>query len=80
MGQKLTLVIAALIAVILLLTYGAVDALLPSGVLEHRTQVVVVLSLLVVFLILLSPIAVEVDSDPRPLSGPGKSPKGPNLP
>ena len=80
LGEKLTLLIIFLSAIILILIFRVVDVFLPVWIVEHRIQVAAAISLIVVFLIFLFPVAVEVDENPRPLSGPGKNPKGPNLP
>ena len=80
LGEKLTLLIIFLSAIILILISRLVDVFLPVWIVEHHTQIAAALLLIVVFLILLFPVAIEVDENPRPLSGPGKNPKGPNLP
>jgi hypothetical protein len=46
----------------------------------HRTQIIGILLLILFIMILVSPVLIEANSNPRTLSGPGKNPKGPNLP
>ena len=80
LGEKLTLLIMFLITIILILIFRLFDGFLPVWIVEHHIQVTGAISLIVVLLIFLFPVAIEVDENPRPLSGPGKNPKGPNLP
>jgi len=79
-GEKLILLIIFLSAIVLILIFRVVDVFLPVWIVEHHIQVAAAISLIVVLLIFLFPVAIEVDENPRPLSGPGKNPKGPNLP
>ena len=79
-GEKLILLIIFLSAIVLILIFIVVDVFLPVWIVEHHIQVAAAISLIVVLLIFLFPVAIEVDENPRPLSGPGKNPKGPNLP
>ena len=80
LGERLTLLIIFLSAIVLILIFRVVDVFLPIWIVEHHIQIAAAISLIVVFLIFLFPVAIEVDENPRPLSGPGKNPKGPNLP
>lgn len=79
MGRRLTLLIAFLVVVLLGLIFSLGEAWWPTWLLEHRTQVEGIIVLAVSCLILLSPVIIEADSNPRPLSGPGKNPEGPRL-
>ena len=80
LGEKLTLLIIFLSAIVLILIFRIADVLLQVWIVEHHIQIAAAISLIVFFLIFLFPVAIEVDESPRPLSGPGKNPKGPNLP
>ena len=71
----LALLIVFLIAVILMLLLGEGDFLLPAGMVAYRNQIAGVLSFVVIILILLFPIIVDFNSNPRTLSGPGKDPR-----
>jgi uncharacterized RDD family membrane protein YckC len=85
-GQKLVrvakrgsaLIIVSLIAIAFVLIFRIGEGLM--WVIEKRTQIIGVVLLALFFLLLWYPIMIEVTSNPRPLSGPGKNPKGPNLP
>ena len=79
MGRRLTLLIAFLVAVLLGLIFSVGEAWWPVWLLAHRTQVGGIILFSVICLILLSPVIIEADSNPRPLSGPGKNPEGPRL-
>jgi len=52
----------------------------PLWMVDSRKIFIAILGIINLFLILMSPIIVVTESDPRPLSGPGKNPKGPMLP
>ncbi len=73
--QKLSLVIAFLIVTIILLVFKVGNAYWPAWVLQYRTPISGTLSFFALFLIFFSPVILEVDSDPRALSGPGKDPR-----
>jgi hypothetical protein len=47
----------------------------PLWIIDYRKQIMGVVLLILVFLTLLSPLIVEVNSNPRTLSGPGKDPR-----
>lgn len=73
--------LAALLATIaLLFIFKVGQGLWPVWMIAHRTQIIGILLLILFVVILLSPVLIEANSNPRTLSGPGKNPKGPNLP
>lgn len=78
--QRLILLIAFLIVIILALVFRAGEALWFVWMIKYRTQIIGFFLFIVTLLTLLSPVIIEVNSNPRALSGPGKNPKGPNLP
>ncbi len=77
--QRLVLLISFLLAILLGMIFRVGEALWPLWMVEYRLRIVAILLLAVIFLILLSPIIVEANSNTRTLSGPGKNPKGPRL-
>jgi anaerobic C4-dicarboxylate transporter len=64
-----------LLAIILVLIFRVGDFLWPSWMIESRNLIAGILSFIMIFLILLSPIIIEFNSNPRPFSGPGKDPR-----
>ncbi|MBI5352645.1 MAG: hypothetical protein HZB50_08430 [Chloroflexi bacterium] len=78
--KKLVVTIVFLVVTSLVLAFRVGEALWPMWIVDYRTQILGVVLLVVFFLILLSPVIVEVNSNPRPLSGPGKNPRGPQHP
>jgi len=47
----------------------------PIWMIDLRRVFIAILGFIIIFLILMSPIIVVTESDPRPLSGPGKNPQ-----
>jgi hypothetical protein len=74
--RRLILLISILLAIILVLRFSVGEALWPIWMMEHRTRIMGIFLLVETFLILLSPVIVEVNSNPRHLSGPGDRPSG----
>jgi len=74
--QRLVLLIMLLLTIILVLIFRIGEVLWPAWMIEYRTQITGILLLAETVLILLSPIIIEVNSNPRPLSGPGDRPSG----
>mgnify|MGYP001608727294 CR=1 FL=1 len=72
--RKLFLLIVFLAAISLALALRVGEGFWPMWMADHRTQIMGVVLLVVFFLTLLSPVIVEVNSNPRTLSGPGKNP------
>ena len=78
--QRLVLLISLLGAILLFLLFRIGEALWPLWMVEYRLRIVAILILAIICSSLLSPIMIEASSNTRTLSGPGKNPKGPNLP
>ena len=72
--HRLSLLIAFLIILLLALLFRAGEAWWPVWIIQHQRQVVGIVILAILGLILLAPVIIEADSDPRPLDGPGKNP------
>lgn len=51
----------------------------PLWLMQSRSPIAGILLFIIVISALLSPIIVEFDSDPRPLSGPGRDPRLPPM-
>lgn len=75
MKWRLSILTACLIAVTLVLMFGAGEALWPIWMIEYRARIIGIMLLIVVLLISFSPIIVESTSNTRHLSGPGKNPE-----
>ena len=76
---KVTLTILKIFfsAVTVFLVLGLGNIFLPDWLIGAKRQIIGISLLALVFLFLLSPLAVEVTENSRPLSGIGKSPKSP---
>lgn len=79
MKRRLAILVGFLITILLVLMLGVGEVWWPVWLIAHRTQIEGSLVLIVILLILLSPILIEANSNPRVLSGPGKNPEGPRL-
>jgi hypothetical protein len=79
MKRRLAVLIGFLIAILLGLLFRVGEVWWPVWMIAYRTQTAGIFALAVILLILLSPILVEANSNPRVLSGPGKNPEGPRL-
>jgi hypothetical protein len=73
--ERLILVISILIAILAVLFFKAGNALWPTWMIEYRKLLIALILFPVIFLTLMSPVIIEANSDPRPLSGPGKNPE-----
>lgn len=73
--QNLVLSTMFLVSTSLVLGLRVGEMLWPLWIVNHRTQIIGVVLLAIFLLTLLSPIIVEVNSNPRTLSGPGKNPR-----
>jgi hypothetical protein len=74
MKHRLTLLIALLIVLLLALIFRAGNIWWPVWLVEHQKQIAGVIVLAILCLVLLSPVIIEADSNPRGLDGPGKNP------
>lgn len=77
--QRLAVAITFLIVLLLLFILRAGEVWWPVWMIEHPRQITGILLLAIICVIVLSPVIIEADSNPRVLSGPGKNPKGPRL-
>ena len=69
--QGLIFVILILLAIMAVLFFKIGGFFWPAWLIEYRIALMVVNSFIIVSLTLLSPIIIEANSNPRPLSGPG---------
>jgi hypothetical protein len=72
--HRLSLLIGFLVVLLLAVLFRAGEAWWPVWIIEHQRQVAGIVILAILVLILLAPVIIEADSDPRPLDGPGKNP------
>jgi hypothetical protein len=73
--KRLTILIISLLAALAFFIFKPGESFWPEWMVYERRVFVVLLGVISLFLILMSPIIVVTESDPRPLSGPGKNPK-----
>jgi hypothetical protein len=71
----LTLLITVLIIIILGLLLKIGDVWWPTWLVAYSGRIAGILLFITMFLLLLSPIIVDFNSNPRVLSGPGKDPR-----
>ncbi|MFZ6029578.1 MAG: hypothetical protein ACOYYS_17835 [Chloroflexota bacterium] len=74
MKQRLALLITVLATATLLMVFKVGDTMWPMWLADHRQQITGFLLLSLIFVIFLTPILIEANINPRPLSGPGKRP------
>ena len=73
--KRLTILIISLLAALAFFIFKPGEDFWPEWMVYERGAFIVILGAISFFLILMSPIIVVTESDPRPLSGPGKNPK-----
>jgi hypothetical protein len=73
--RRLILVIGLLFGIVLLLAFKVGISFWPFWLVDYRTPIIASILFVALFLALLSPVIIEFNSDPRPLSGPGKDPR-----
>jgi hypothetical protein len=73
--KRLTILIISLLAVLVFFIFKPGEDSWPEWMVYGREVYIAILGIINLFLILMSPIIVVTESDPRPLSGPGKNPK-----
>ena len=73
--QRLVWLISFLAVIALTLIFRVGEAIWPGWMIEYRTAILGLVLFALLSLISLSPIIVEVEQNPRPLSGPGKDPR-----
>lgn len=69
--KRLALVIGILVVILVFLFFKIGDVLWPAWMFDYRNPLIALVGFLAIFLAFASPIIVSVNSDPRPLSGPG---------
>ena len=72
-GIILFLSLLTIPCVILMFNLG--NSFYPPWLIAYRIQIIGVLLFAIILAVISSPLIVEVNSNPRPLSGPGKNPK-----
>jgi hypothetical protein len=72
--KRLTLLIISLLAALAFFIFKPGFDFWPEWMVYARRAFILLLGIISFFLILMSPIIVATESDPRPLSGPGKNP------
>jgi len=77
MKDKLYVWMTALIVVIIAMLLHVDELFWPGWLNNSRTAITVTLAAILLISRLASPLLVEVDEHPRPLSGPGKDPGNP---
>ena len=73
--KRLTILIISLLVALAFFIFKPGEAFWPEWMVYERKVFIVLLGVISFFLILMSPIIVVTESDPRPLSGPGKNPQ-----
>jgi len=73
--KVIVITVAVMVIVVIILIFDVGSAYWGNFLIEHRRFFIGILLLLVLSLSLISPLIVEANSNPRPLSGPGKNPK-----
>jgi hypothetical protein len=74
--QKLALLIIFLLAIDFILMFRIGESFWFGWMIEHRTRNIGLMLFATIIVTLLSPLLIEVESNSRPLSGPGKRPMG----
>jgi hypothetical protein len=73
--KRLTILITSLFVALAFFILKPGSDFWPRWMIAAREAFIAILGCITIFLILMSPIIVVTESDPRPLSGPGKNPK-----
>lgn len=72
----IVIVVLVLIIGLLLFVFRIGEATYPTWMIEYRNPIIGILLSIIFIVILSSPLIIEVNSNPRRLSGPGKHPSG----
>ena len=72
--KRLTIFITGLVVILACFVFKLGDDFWPAWLIDSRAGFIAILGFTIILLILMSPIIVVTESDPRPLSGPGKRP------
>ena len=73
--KRLAVLITSLLVALAFFIFKPGEGFWPEWLVYERGAFIAILGIIILFLILMSPIIVVTESDPRPLSGPGKNPK-----
>ena len=79
MQRRLIGLVSFLAVILVALVFKVGESWWPLWMTDRRAQFIGLVLLVILCVTALSPILVEADTNPRPLSGPGKNPKGPRL-
>ena len=74
--RRLVLLLALLTATFLIVLFKVGESLWPIWLIAHRTQILGFLVFVTLVIFFSSPLIIEANSNPRPLSGPGKTLSG----
>lgn len=74
-SRGIILLLSLLIIPCVILIFKIGDSFYSPWLITHQTQIIGVLLFAITIVSISSPLIVEVNSNPRPLSGPGKNPK-----
>lgn len=75
--MRLGLLILFVLLIILILIFRIGEVWWFQWMIEYRTPLIGIMSFFEILLALSSPVIIEADTNPRPLSGLGKNPNGP---
>jgi len=75
-SRGIILLLSLLIIACVILIFNIGGTFYPSWLFTHRTQIIGVLLFAIIIVAISSPLIVKVNSNPRPLSGPGDRPSG----
>jgi len=73
--KRLVILITSLLVALAFFIFKPGSDFWPMWMIAFRRVFIAVVGFVTLFLILMSPIIVVTESDPRPLSGPGKNPQ-----
>jgi NADH:ubiquinone oxidoreductase subunit 3 (subunit A) len=75
--MRLGMLILFFLLMILILIFRIGEVWWFKWMIDYRTPLIGIISFFGILLALSSPVIIEADTHPRPLSGPGKNPKAP---
>lgn len=74
--RRVIIILSACFSTILLiLMFRVGESVYPAWMVEHRTRIIAILALGLILTVTTAPLVIEVNSNPRRLSGVGKYPK-----
>lgn len=74
--RRIVLLVLTLSVLCIILMFKIGEPFYSPWLIAHRISIVGILLLSIVVATILSPLLIEVNSNPRPLSGPGNRPSG----